>query len=109
MKGKTNKSNGVVIAIIIGACMIVSFSVLAYVWQKNSKDISDRQLQELQVELEQQKLLLEKENSKDSENEEKRQKYLECVAKGVELNPKISTSDLEMLRTVCKDYSGFQE
>lgn len=109
MSKEKKKDNGVIIAIIIGISLIVSFSVIAYVWQKNSKDVSERQLQELQLELEQQRLFIEQQNMEDSENEKKREDYFDCFTKGFNSSSNWTTKDLEMLRTICKDKTGFQE
>ena len=109
MSKKENNNSGITIAIIIGVCIIISFTIIAYVLQKNSNDISERQLQELHLELEQQKLLLEQQSTEISINEEKRKEYMECLSIGLKDNPRISTTDLEMLRTICKDASGYQE
>lgn len=109
MPQKTNKSNGVLISVIIGVSIIISFSILGFVWQKNSKDVSDRQLQELQLELEQQRLFIKQQNIEDSENEKKREDYFDCFTKGFNSSSNWTTKDLEMLRTICKDKTGFQE
>ena len=41
-----------------------------------------------------------------TQNEAKRKKYVECVSKAL---PDMRTEDIETLRTLCRDATGFKE
>lgn len=98
----------VTVSLIIGVSLVLVAVIIGFVWQKNSKDISDRQIRELELQNQQEQLILDQMVELESQNEAKRKKYMECVKKGLGL-PNMRTEDIETLRTLCRDSTGFKE
>lgn len=98
----------VTVSLIIGVSLVLVAIIIGFVWQKNSKDVSDRQIRELELRNQQEQLILEQIKESESQNEAKRKKYMECVSKGLKV-PNIRTEDIETLRTLCSDSTGFKE
>lgn len=48
----------VTVSLIIGVSLVLVAIIIGFVWQKNSKDISDRQIRELELQNQQEQLIL---------------------------------------------------
>lgn len=103
------KDNTIItVSLIIGISLVLVAIIIGFIWQKNSKDVSDRQIRELELQNQQEQLILEQTEELESRNEAKRKAYMECVSEGLGI-PNIRTEDIETLRTLCSDATGFKE